>query len=339
MSRDNGRQAEEQERVDRYLAWRRAQGRDRLSRRRPWWGVVAAASLGLAGLGLLAWLTVGPRLESPARPARNAPSWLSSDESGPRAAVRDTPRAIEPPAAAPSPTAPPPPKTAARTPKPSASQLPDRVAPSTVLPPRPPASSPQAPPAQPGPPTAAIPDRPADAVTGTEKPSLAQESVTVLPDPAPDTYDASPATPRDIPPSDGPPQIPSSATGPASAPSPSGPAERTDAPPSPASTAAPADVPPAAPPTPSQPATGPVATSAPETAPRPACGPEVLRRPRTPDGRTRGQAVADCVGGWVKGEVQEFRDGVKREIGEFRTGYDRLRRGLRDLGSRLSGSE
>jgi hypothetical protein len=69
------------------------------------------------------------------------------------------------------------------------------------------------------------------------------------------------------------------------------------------------------------------------------CGPGILRAPSTPDGRTRGQAVSDCVGGWVKGEVQEFRDGVKREIGEFRAGFDRVRRGLRDLGSKLRGPE
>jgi hypothetical protein len=41
----------------------------------------------------------------------------------------------------------------------------------------------------------------------------------------------------------------------------------------------------------------------------------------------------------VKGEVQEFRDGVKREIGEFRAGYDRFRRGLRDLGAKIRGTD
>jgi hypothetical protein len=49
--------------------------------------------------------------------------------------------------------------------------------------------------------------------------------------------------------------------------------------------------------------------------------------------------VVDCVEGWFEGEVREFRDGVRREIGEFRTGLDRLRRGVRDLGSRVRGSD
>ena len=28
---------------------------------------------------------------------------------------------------------------------------------------------------------------------------------------------------------------------------------------------------------------------------------------------------------WAKGEVDEFRDGVKREIREFRSGYEKVR--------------
>ncbi|HXU90105.1 MAG TPA: hypothetical protein VFQ62_14730 [Methylomirabilota bacterium] len=31
------------------------------------------------------------------------------------------------------------------------------------------------------------------------------------------------------------------------------------------------------------------------------------------------------VASWLKGEVDEFRDGVKREIGNFRSGYDKVR--------------
>jgi hypothetical protein len=29
--------------------------------------------------------------------------------------------------------------------------------------------------------------------------------------------------------------------------------------------------------------------------------------------------------GWLKGEADEFRDGVKREIGNFRSGYEKVR--------------
>ena len=49
--------------------------------------------------------------------------------------------------------------------------------------------------------------------------------------------------------------------------------------------------------------------------------------------------VADCVVGWLKGGVQDCRDGAKREIGEFRAGFDRLRRGLQRFGSKLRSSE
>jgi nicotinate-nucleotide--dimethylbenzimidazole phosphoribosyltransferase len=35
--------------------------------------------------------------------------------------------------------------------------------------------------------------------------------------------------------------------------------------------------------------------------------------------------LPDRVASWLKGEVQEFRDGVKREIGEFSSGFDKVR--------------
>jgi cell division septum initiation protein DivIVA len=47
--------------------------------------------------------------------------------------------------------------------------------------------------------------------------------------------------------------------------------------------------------------------------------------------------VSDRVAGWLKGEVQEFRDGVKREIDDFRSAYDKLRRGVRQLRSKIRG--
>ena len=38
---------------------------------------------------------------------------------------------------------------------------------------------------------------------------------------------------------------------------------------------------------------------------------------------------------WLKGQSQEFRDGVTRQVGDFRTGLDRVGRGLQWLGSKL----
>jgi hypothetical protein len=56
---------------------------------------------------------------------------------------------------------------------------------------------------------------------------------------------------------------------------------------------------------------------------------------RADRGQPRTQDVADCVAGWLKGEVDEFRDGVKREIEEFRSGFDRVRRTLQRFGSKV----
>jgi hypothetical protein len=55
--------------------------------------------------------------------------------------------------------------------------------------------------------------------------------------------------------------------------------------------------------------------------------------------RSRGAVVADCVQDWVKGEAREFRDGVRREIGEFRNGFARVRQTLADVGAWLRGEE
>jgi hypothetical protein len=47
-----------------------------------------------------------------------------------------------------------------------------------------------------------------------------------------------------------------------------------------------------------------------------------------PSGSTFADAhptVRERVTSWAKGEVQEFRDGVTREIREFRSGYEKVR--------------
>ena len=53
------------------------------------------------------------------------------------------------------------------------------------------------------------------------------------------------------------------------------------------------------------------------------------------DGLARTRRIADCVGGWLEGEVQEFRDGFNRELEEFRAGLDKVGRGLEWLGGKL----
>ena len=74
------------------------------------------------------------------------------------------------------------------------------------------------------------------------------------------------------------------------------------------------------------------APPAPDTAvdPAPPTAPTESAGAVAPAARPRRRVVR-----WLDGEVQEFRDGVKREIGDFRAGYDVLRRRVRDLGAKL----
>lgn len=50
----------------------------------------------------------------------------------------------------------------------------------------------------------------------------------------------------------------------------------------------------------------------------------------------KGRVLAESVVRWLEGEVQEFHDGANREIGEFRAGFDKLRRQLLMLPSCLT---
>jgi hypothetical protein len=50
----------------------------------------------------------------------------------------------------------------------------------------------------------------------------------------------------------------------------------------------------------------------------------------------KGQVVAESVVSWLEGEVQELRDAAEREIGEFRAGFDKVRRHLLRLPSCLA---
>ena len=61
---------------------------------------------------------------------------------------------------------------------------------------------------------------------------------------------------------------------------------------------------------------------------KPAC-PDIV------DGRSRTKRIVDCVGGWLKGESEEFRGGFKRGIEEFRTAVENLERGFQRLGEKL----
>jgi len=61
-------------------------------------------------------------------------------------------------------------------------------------------------------------------------------------------------------------------------------------------------------------------------------GASVAQRPEAPYGEPKRRAAADSVAVWLKGEVQEFRDGVEHEVRDFRAGVERLRRALERFG-------
>ena len=80
----------------------------------------------------------------------------------------------------------------------------------------------------------------------------------------------------------------------------------------------------------------------PDARPKAGCGDALAAeagQQRGDPGQWSSQAVTDCVVGWLKGEVQEFRSGAKREISEFRSGFDTVRRALQRLGSKVRSSE
>jgi hypothetical protein len=49
--------------------------------------------------------------------------------------------------------------------------------------------------------------------------------------------------------------------------------------------------------------------------------------------------VSDRVARWANGEIQEFRNGAKRGIDDFRSGWEKVRRGIDALRSRLRGAD
>jgi hypothetical protein len=51
--------------------------------------------------------------------------------------------------------------------------------------------------------------------------------------------------------------------------------------------------------------------------------------------RARGQRALDCAGRWLKGEADEFRDGVRRQLDTVGAGLDKVGRGLQSLGEKL----
>jgi hypothetical protein len=310
MSPDKDPAPEDRKRVEEYVEWRRARGLEQVSRRRRWLRRAGIAmSLGVAGLTLVARLTGGGSRDTleraPVAPLASAP--LAPAPLPPSPQTTAATGLIElPPAQAPrSGTAPRTPRVAARAPQ--------RPAPSDgrVLRSPPP-----------------LPDRPSPSVDRAGTPDTAAAGA---PPPQPPIPETAPVETTPVP------AEVASTPPPDPAPDPRGaPVMTPDNPP-------PGERPAMAPP-PSEPGPQAVAaTSLPDGAQRPTCARDAdvaeTARPLADRARTSAQAVRECVGGWLEGEVQEFRDGVKREVGEFRAGFDKVRRGLRGLGSILRGAD
>jgi len=321
MNEGKGPATGDREHLERYLKWR-AEFRRRAARRRRWFCSVAVVSLAAIGVALVTWRTELTRdaLVRIAFERRQAPPKsvaTTSHDSEPRPPL----------------SAPPAGTVVERTPAERSSRVAARETPrigpperssgaskARTLPPRQPSSLPS--------PVADGPARTPDVAAGLRVADASRApDAAVSPPPPPISTFATPATVLTSP------LLREKV------------AERSEA----VSTVTPTNPTPDDPQTVTPPPSKPEAVttaiappSIPDAGPGPGCsGASVTEagQSRGGHGQPRHQAVADCVVGWLKGEVQEFRDGANREIGEFRAGFDRVRRALQWFGSKVRSSE
>lgn len=323
---------DDRERLQHYLEWRERTDRpaQRAVHRRRIRSALVGAAVGVVGIAGFAWISYGTRgsawlarHDAPAT-AGSATDIARADVARDRDVARDGDGAAEPQSLTPpppvasttppvierAPAAPPAPRTAARRTSRAGVRTPARgaAAPQPVQ-----ADESTAPSAAPSERVAMAPD----ATRG-----VGGDSTTTVVIAIPSTPSASAATPT---------------TPQATAAAPTAPPLSAAAPTMPQPTAeAPLQLPPSA-------QDAPDATVVVSVPPAPGTITSIESKPDcadvtaadSPDGRTRGQRVADCARDWLKGQSQEFRDGVKRETEDFRTGLDRVGRGLQWLGSKL----
>lgn len=261
------------DRLQRYLEWKRACERERAERRRRAIGYVAVPAIFVLVVGLAAWLGQPAGDQSAAVNAVTTANPADTATSAPAPTSAATADAPEPPVVQPARPAPPEP----------------RAAPAIASPPR----------VRPAPTRPAVPDAlatsqpaPPDEPAGDSDVAAATAPAPVSPPPIAASEVSSEPRPPDVPrePREAVTETPREALVPASAPR---------------------DV---------------IALPAPSHETR-------VEEPRLPDlpppsggAASMGPPTArERVASWAKGEVQEFRDGVKREMREFRSGYEKIR--------------
>ena len=317
------------ERLERFLRWRRDNVRERAARRRRWAvPVIVLVSIGIATVGLIAWLKANaPPPASSSAGARGGAAVDQPVVTQPSALARPSAVAVPPAIAGPPDTTAPsrgverpvatatvPPAVVTAPALRSDRRAPQGIAPKTAWSP-----AHQPPPSETG--------RPDPASVSGDSPESALSPVK-SPSPTPPTLPAPQVEP----------------TGPAPVESPGPPtamtAERGDAAEIEAAAVAPAlPVPRLVTESPSpepdvSTAVPPAEMVADPGRPAPASSEPSADTTVTPPPR-----VSDRVGRWAKGEIQEFRHGMKREIEHFRSGLAKVRRGIDGLRSRLRGTD
>jgi hypothetical protein len=292
------------ERLEQFRRWRRNKGRDRAARRRVWAVyVVVLLSIGIVTVWLTAWLKANAPPASSSAGAPVAAIDQPTMSLAPRATERPVVMSAVPPAAMTSPALH------------SDRRAPRRVAPKTAV---------------------SIARQPPSSERGRQDPGAVPVD---SPEAALSPVDSVGPTPLDVPPPQAEP------TGPAPVESP-GPltamtAERGDAA-EVAAVVAPASSAPRilteSPAPPAEPDVSPAPPPA-EVAADPGRPAAVSSETGADTSVTPPTKVSDRVGRWAKGEMQEFRNTVKREVDHFRSGLEKVRRGIDGLRSRLRGAD
>jgi hypothetical protein len=302
--------------LEHFLSWRQANFRRRAARRRRWFRYVAVMSLAVIGVALVTWVTEWARdargrvtferrqapPESVAAASHDSapPARLSAPPAGP--VIERTPAEEGP-------------RVTARGPRSEPYKRSSEASQARPLPPRQPSSRPS--------PSGEDPSQTSDVAVGVSMPDASLGLNEAVSPPPPRTPTAPPAS------------VPTSPL-----------LEETVEPSGSIASVRPAN------PKPDDAQTVASPPSQPEAVIAPAAPPNVpdavasvgsggvsnteAGQSRAGQGQPKSRVVAESVISWLEGEVQGFRDAAKREIGEVRADFDKVRRDLLRLPSCLA---